>query len=324
MKKLLRGICLMGVVTLLATSCEKQQTNSMVYRGYSFDEKFEVENGNYENGSRAYIDENYRLKFEAGDQVMLFNVDSDNAANSQYALYVVEADSYQPIFAPYQPEERIDDAMKTAKYAFYPGNNVTKDAALLANGNRATFKLKDVQEYREGKIGKEALYMAAKIDNEAETGNNFAFRNICGVLQMKFYTEDASKVVKSITVTDSEFNLSGDVTLKVDQVDPAKMMELFRNYGSNQAAVAEYMEQLGYETDATGKTITLDCGTGATLSNSATSPTTFNFVLRPLALRKGFDMVITFTDGTSYTINTTRDNMIKPNTIRVWPVVKIG
>jgi hypothetical protein len=321
MKKLLRGACLMGVVALLATSCNKQKTESMVYRGYSFDTKFDVE---YAEGVRAYIDTDYKVKFEAGDQVMLFNIDDENAANSECALYVVDADSYQPTFAPYQADVTISDEMKSAKYAFYPGNNVIKDLNVLANENRATFKLLPTQNYRvvdgNAVIPQEALYMAAKIDRADET--NFAFRQICGVLSMKFYSP-SGKTVKSIAVTDNNMSLTGNVTLKVDQVDPALMMELFRNYPSNEVAVAEYKDQVGYSVQGSGNTITLDCGTGVALGTTATAANNFMFVLRPLAFVNGFDMTITFSDNSTKTLNVTSNNMIKPNTFRIWPALNV-
>ena len=312
----------MGVVALLATSCNKEkQTDSMVYRGYSFDEQFDVE---YVEESRAYIDNQYKMMFEAGDEVMLFNIDDETPANSQCAMYVVEEAGYQPTFAPYQADVTIDDAMKSAKYAFYPGNNVIKDLNVLANENRCVFKLLPEQNYRElngaAVIPQEALYMAAKIDNAAET--NFAFRNICGVLKMRFYSP-AAKTISSIAITDNTMSLTGNVMLKVNEVDPARMMELFRNYPANEAAVLEYKEEVGYSVEGSGHTLTLDCGTGVALGTTADAAKDFLFVLRPLALMNGFDMVITFSDNTTKTISLTSDNKIKPNTVRVFPALNV-
>ena len=314
----------MGVVALLATSCTKKEDKAMVYRGYSYDAQFEVEAANYDAPTRAYIDDTYRMMFEANDQVMLFNIDNTTPANSECALYVVEADGYQPTFAPYEAGVEISDEMMDAKYAFYPGNNVVKDMAVLANENRSVFKLLPVQQYREiggtPVIGKEALYMAAKIDNPTET--NFAFRNICGVLVMKFYSPTA-KTVTSIEVTDNNVNLTGDVTLKIDKVDPAEMMDLFRNYPGNESAINDYKDEVGYSVETSGNTMTLDCGTGVTLGTTAADANTFYFVLRPLALLNGFDMTITFDDATTKVISTTKDNKIKPNTLRVFPALNV-
>lgn len=326
MKKLLRGACLMGVVALLATSCNKTKTDSMVYRGYSYDEQFETELANYDGeGSRAYIDATSKVMFEQGDKVMLFNIDNAQGTGSEYAMYEVEADSYQPVLNPVGSETVSDELKALGKYAFYPGDNVTTQ---LANQNRATFPLASTQEYREvggaPVIDKNSLYMAAKIDNDLEAVNVFAFRNICGVLNMKFFSP-SGKTVKSIAVTDREKYLYGDVTLKVNEVDPGYMMQLFRNYGAtgNAELIAEYMQQAGYSVANGGQTMTLDCGAGVALGTTANDANTFYMVLRPLALRGGFDVEITFSDNTVKNISIDRDNTIKPNTYRVFPPMSV-
>ncbi len=318
MKKLVKGICLLGVVALVATSCNKQETTAKVYRGVNFDETFVVETGNGFDGGRVYIDDNYRVSFEEGDLAMFFNVDDADAANSQAALYKVTTAGNNPEFEPNQSDVTIDDEMMDAKYAFYPGQNVDKDQ--LANENRAIFKLDPVQNYRAGKISKDALYMAAKIDNA--DNDVFAFRNICGVLVMKFYSP-SGKTVENIAITDNNLNLTGDVTLKVNKVDPAELMDFFRNFDSATAAeIAALKDDLGYSVDVSGNTVTLD-GINTTLGTTAADAETFYFVLRPLACMNGFDMVITFDDATTKTISTTRDNRIKPNTLRVFPALSV-
>lgn len=315
----------MGVVALLATSCNKKdETTAKTYRGGSYDERFEQENANgFEE--RAYIDNVYRMTFEEGDQVMLFNVDDETPANSEAALYVTTA-GYEPVFEPYQADNTISDEMMSAKYAYYPGIHVQTEA--LENENRSVFKLLPQQEYREVNgapvVAKEALYMAAKLDNPAS--DYFAFRNICGVLVMKFYSP-AGKTIESIKITDNAVTLTGDVTLKVNEVDPAQMMELFRNYDPSNAeyvaALNEYKNQVGYAVDQSGNELTLVCNDGVQLGTTATEANTFYFVLRPLALMNGFDMVITFNDTTTKTISTVRNNMIKPNTLRVFPALNV-
>ena len=326
MKKLLRGVCLMGVVALLATSCKKTNTNSMVYRGYSYDSQFDTELANYDgDGSRAYIDATAKVMFEADDQVILFNVENADGEGSECAMYKVQADSYQPVLEPVGVETVSDELMALGKYAFYPGDNVTPQ---LSNENRATFPLVSTQEYREVSgapvIDKNSLYMAAKIDNELEAVNVFAFRNICGVLKLQFFSP-SGKTVKSIAVTDRDMYLSGDVTLKIHEVDPGYMMQLFRNYGAagNEELIAEYMQQVGYSVAADSKTMTIDCGTGVQLGTSRTNANTFYMVLRPLALRNGFDIEITFSDNTTKTIAVDRDNTIKPNTFRMFPAMNV-
>ena len=325
MKRFVKGLCLIAVVALVATSCKKKEDNAIVYRGGT--ETFETEMA--PGLDRIYIDDTYRVLFEAGDFVTLFNISDSNPSESEAAVYKVVAEGYEADFEPNQPGVEISDEIKDAKYAFYPGiGNVDVDD--LANENRATFKLDIVQNYREvgGKavIGKNALYMAAKLDNPAN--NYYAFRNICGVLVMKFYSP-SGKAVKSIKLTDKAVTLTGDVTLKVNKVDPAQMQTLFRNYDMNDpsyvAQLNEYKNEVGYAVDHSGKELTLSFEEfgNKTLGTTAADASTFYFVLRPLALMQGFDMEITFSDNTTKTISTTRDNKIKPNTLRMFPALSV-
>jgi len=329
MKRFVKGFCLMGVAALLATSCTKnEETDAKVYRAMIDPQEttFVTEAADAEFGERIYIDATYRVYFEADDLIMVFNIDEENATNSEAALYKVTASGNECDLEPYQAGEEVGDMM-SAKYAFYPGNNVMLNE--LSNGNRGIFKLDPIQYYREEGgvpvIAKEALYMAAKQDN-AEN-DVFAFRNICGVLVMNFYSP-AGKTVKNITVTDNSMNLCGDVTMIVPEVDPVQMTTLFRNYDPTDptyvAELAAYKQTLGYAVDANVNTLTLDCeDDNLTLGTTAAEANTFYFVLRPLALMNGFDMTITFSDNTTKTISSTRNNMIKPNTLRVFPALSV-
>lgn len=328
MKRFVKGLCLMGVVALLATSCNKEKTNGKVYRAMMdpTEPTFVTENANTEFGERIYLDEMYRVYFEADDLIMVFNIDDEDATASEAALYKVTASGNECNLEPYQAGEEVGEMMD-AKYAFYPGNNVMLNQ--LSNGNRGIFKLDPVQYYREEGgnpvIAKEALYMAAKQDN-AEN-DVFAFRNICGILVMKFYSP-AGKTVKSIAVTDPSMNLCGDVTMIVPEVDPVQMTTLFRNYDPEDptyvAELAAYKQTVGYAVDASTNTLTLNCEENpVTLGTTIADANTFYFVLRPLALMNGYDMVITFSDNTTKTISSVRDNMIKPNTLRVFPALSV-
>lgn len=336
MKRFVKGVCLMGAVALLATSCNKNKdTNSMVYH-VSMDPTetyFAQEQGVWDDGvsERIYIDGNYQVNFEAGDELMLFNLDA-TPANSESAVYTVQAaGTGSGITLVNLDGTGISDEIKDAKYAFYPGANVTTD---LSNENRATFTLATTQEYAEGRIAPGTLYMAAKID-KAEEGqlqnDQFAMRNICGILQLQFYDSDTEnpKTVSSIELTNSgEMNITGDVNLKVPAVDPGAMTVLFTNIVAEpeneeyQDAIADFKGEAGYNVTNAGKTITMT-NVNKTLGNQA-NPTSFYFVLRPLALKDGFTVTINFTDNTSKTITSTKvnTNTIKPNTFRTFAPMK--
>lgn len=339
MKRFVKGVCLMGAVALLATSCNKNKdTNSMVYH-VSMDATetyFAQEQGVWDDGvsERIYIDGSYQVNFEEGDQLMLFNLDV-TPANSESAVYTVQAGGTgSGITLENLDGTGISDEIKNAKYAFYPAANVTTD---LSNENRATFTLTTEQEYREvggaPVIPAGALYMAAKINKAGENqlqNDQFAMRNICGILQLQFYSTEENKTVSSIVLENlGEMNITGDVNLKVPAVDPGAMTMLFTNIVADpenegyQSAIADFKDEAGYNVTNAGNTITLT-NVNKTLSTNRNDPDSFYFVLRPLALKDGFKVTINFTDNTSKTITSTKvnTNTIKPSTFRTFAAMK--
>lgn len=319
---------------MLATSCNKNKdTNSTVYRVAMDPQEtsFEREDGYYEGANdRIYIDNTYRVKFEQGDQVMLFNVDEANPSVNVCAMYTVAATGYEANLQPVGQAIPDEISESRAKYAFYPGQNV--ETPTLTTDSRGIFTLDETQTYRvvDGApvVAHDALYMAAKIDNPAN--DQFAFRNICGILEMKFFST-AGKTVTSIEITDPERNLTGDVSLIIPEVDPGTMTSLFRNYvadPTDEATIGEiagYKQTVGYAVTNAGNTLTLNCGNGVQLGTTRETATTFYFVLRPLALMDGFTAHITFSDDTTKDITSTayNRNTIKPNTFRVFPALKV-
>ena len=67
-----------------------------------------------------------------------------------------------------------------------------------------------------------------------------------------------------------------------------------------QATMISTLQAMGYTSEPTGKSITLNCG-GVQLNNS--TPTHFIISLRPGALAKGFVVNVTYTDSTVDVIN---------------------
>jgi hypothetical protein len=339
MKRFVKGICLMGMVALLATSCNKNKETSMVYKCTMdpTETHFDQEAGmwdNEENG-RVYIDATYQVTFEADDEVMLFNIDEATPANSECAMYKVinagttgaGAGSIANLEAV---SETISEDIIDAKYAFYPGANV--NTASLTTDNRSVFTLATEQTYRENDgtpiIPAGALYMAAKIDKAGEgqiQNDNFAFRNICGILELKFYSP-TGKTVTSIELINNDMNICGDVTLIVPEVEPATMTSLFKTFvadpedAANIAEMNDYKQQVGYYVENGTNTLTLNIPNGKQLATEKANANSFYFVLRPLALMNGFDVTLNFSEGEPKTIHSTayNKNTIKPNTFRVF------
>ena len=326
MNKIVKCMCMMAVVALAFASCKKQNdvnTQSFAFNGST--EQFVSDEGSFE---RAYLD-GLTVKFEPGDQMEIFNI-VNLTGGSQAALYEVTANMTLDNLSG-----EVSGTTNGRYYAFYPGNNVKTN---LSNENYASFHLDPVQIHRADADGnpiipqaidsknptlrQTALYMAAKDETAtALPSAYFDFKNICGMLSMKFYSPDG-KIVQSIELTDRKYNLVGDVHLKIHEVDPVKLTTFFRNIDSHPAELPGYLADLGYYVDGDkSNTITLDCtNNGATngveLGRTKEEATRFFMVLRPLALQGGCDITIHFYNEDDVVIHSSRDNRISPNVIR--------
>lgn len=334
MNKISKGLCMIAVVAMAFTSCKKDNTptNSVVFN-HTMQQLVTVNDEN--EFEKVYLDPTGYIAYELGDRLMLFDI-HDGGTGSANALYELVTTSNETLLTVVSGETELPGTTTGAYYAFYPGENVV--ATDLANGNRATFRLDATQTYRANTsagtmLPKGALYIAAKgttVDH-AGIANNwddayFYCDNICGVLRLNLFCV-ANKKVRSIEVTDNAFNIVGDVELKIDEVDPDYMTSLFNRYDESdayQSELAAYLNRLGYNTSNTGNTVTLDCGNGVTLGKTKATATPFYIVMRPLALMKGCTIKVNFTNGTSKTIKSSKNNVIKPNMIRNMTAVAVG
>lgn len=324
-------MCMMAVVALAFTACKKNETEKSVLPLNATFETLTVEN---ESGfEKVYLD-NGKVKFESGDAVALFNIKANPTTSepSQVGVYTVQPDLLGLYITPPTP---LDGTTDGNYYAFYPGGAVS-GAELLAS-NRSTFTLEDTQIYPNNPfdpyfpLPNNCLYMAAKDETATTlTTTVYNFKNICGILALNLYSP-SGKSVKSIEVTDKKFNIVGDVTLRIDRVDPAQLTTLFNNYSDDAAYQAELQnylfgpDGLEYSVANASPTVTLNCGSeGVELGTTAAEATRFFIVMRPLALTEGCDIVITFTDESTHVINSVRNNVIKPNRIRNMSPVSVN
>lgn len=328
MNKFAKTLCMMAVVALAFTACKKNQTDTKVVPFNYSTQAFE--SSNESDFEKVYLN-NGTVVFESGDDIVLFNIQNSNP--SQAVHYTVQPDGVSLVAAT----GTLDGTTDGNYYAFYPGQNVTSDDALLSS-KRSTFTLTDTQTYPSAQpnfdanwpLPAQCLYMAAKDETHTNlTQTVYNFQNICGILSFRFYSP-SGKSVESIEITDKAVNLVGDVTLRLDRVDPVYMTTLFNNYSDDaayQAELAEYLygtNGIDYSVANTGATITLECGTGVALGTTAADATKFFIVMRPLALVNGFTAVITFTNGSTKVIDSNRNNVIRPNIIRVMSVINVG
>lgn len=336
MNKVVKCICMIAVVALAFTSCKKNndENEALICTG-STEQFVSVDEGL----EKVYLDDNNLIYFEQYDTIMLYNIDNNTETthNSQGALFVAMTDGNNVTFGRLVMDaNQMEKDMHDAFYAFYPGQNVTIDHRMEPNKsymteNTSWFRLDATQEYRNvnGKllVPKRALYMAAK-DTPA-TGKlknaHFTFRNICGILRMKLYHPSGQVYVKSIAIRDRAFNIVGDVHLKINEIDPVELTSLLQDYNYTNPTylntLNEYKERIEYSVSNTGRTLTLNCGEeGVKLGKNQANASQFLVVLRPLALRDGCDLTVTYRIGTSGEwqeahIPSNISNTIRPNTI---------
>ena len=324
MNKFAKVMCMIAVVALTFTACKKKEetANSFMFHGDT--EQFIVENGDGSDFEKVSIDENNRLQFEAGDEIAIFNMKSV-VTESYWKIFTVQTDGSWTTTGGSMGN--TDGCF----YAFYPAQSV-QSTTFLDNDTRVTFNLQNTQEYAvDGngrvRIPNNSLYAAAKDETHTQINDAyFSFKNICGILSLKFYSP-SGKTVTSIEVTDAMFNLVGDFTLKIDEVEPTTMTTLFRSYSDDptyQSQLAAYLGVLGYSTNNTDNKITLSCGNGVQLGTTKAEATQFYIVMRPLALLNGCTIKVNFSNGTSKTITSTKNNMISPNVIKNIAAVSVG
>jgi hypothetical protein len=319
MKKILRGVCMMAVVALAFTSCNKNNEEKGIhFTGTTQDIEY--------NEDRAYAapGSDKKTYFEKDDQIMVYNLDAVDATNTNYGIYWTNKEGHQ-VDWNYSSGTVINhgDAATTTLFAFYPAE-IVNNARLWEGDNEAMFEITDHQVYRKKGtkviIPKGTWAMASKDEVAANINEkNFLFENIMGAMYLEMKSASA-KTVTSIVYEDNVFDITGRVHLKIHMVDPVTLTSLFNNYDPSNTeyvnALTTYIGNAGYFVDDAGialkgKTITLDCGDGVQLKKNKYE--TFLITLRPLAGLYGFTLTVNFSDGSHAVLATTENNKIKPN-----------
>lgn len=313
MKKVMRMMGLACMAGLLAfTSCKKNEDTAAAnvimppMSGVSMD------------GERAYIDEEMHFLWHEKDYIYVYNL-SDVYTES--VVNVFENTSGEGPVATFHGTEM--GAPKTYNYRyFYPINMVSGDPDELADENRQTFTVDEVQQF-EGYEAPGHPASAVDVDQMAMTINTddlnayAQLKHIFGMADIRLGGKSGKEVhVQSITINDNAYNLWGTASLKLHEVDMDILTSLLNEYkaGSTNFAndYATYViNTLGWEPNNDGgQSIILDCTVGD--PDGVELPTGFKqyqdffFMLRPLALSQGFTFDVEYTvDGTPKTKHVT-------------------
>ena len=297
MNKLMKCICMMVLVALSFTSCNKtEEKHNSTFRAIIKDAAFEVV-----GEDKAYVDSDNIIQFEQGDVCMVFNLDDDHPANSHCATYeALESGNFvgfQNCGLGEVAEEKLDYFM-----AFYPGGSDRLQSQLSGDYNKAKFIISNRQYYREDKVSRGDLFMVATVDDANLSQGCFVFESIMGVLQFQPY-ESRQGTITQIQVYDLNFNLAGELEVNLgEQKGTDKSRAIFdamdgSKEGSNHIDL--YLPDGGVQLGA----------------SKATTPK-FNIVLRPLALYGGCHIIVTYATGEVKDVYVPAEMIvIKPNTV---------
>lgn len=283
MKKYLSFILLL---TICVSGCVKSNLEDKQLQpvsGRVFTASFESEN------ARTYVEEGNMLRWNAGDQISLFD---SNTLNRQYQFDGETGDNagtFSIVNAPFGTGNDLN-----CHYALYP---YASDVKITENGVISA-TLPAVQSYAENSFGLGANTMVAVTQNVDDTF--LKFRNVGGYLKLQLYGENVT--VKSITLTgNNNEKLAGKAT-----ITPAY----------------EQAPTLAMSDDAT-TSITLDCGEGVKIGTTAETATAFWIVVPPTIFEEGLTITVTEIDGELFTKSTSNAVVVERNIIKPMAAFKV-
>lgn len=235
-----------------------------------------------QNDTRTYVEEGNLLRWNAGDEISLFD---GNTLNRQYKFDGETGDNSGTFSIVSKPFGTGNDL--TANYAVYPyGSNIK-----ITEAGVITVTVPAEQSYVKNSFGLNANTMVAATKDTDDTF--LKFKNACGYLKLQLYGDDVT--VKSITLTgNNNEKIAGNATITPTySQDPTTSMN----------------------TDAT-ESITLDCGEGVTIGTTPENATSFWIVVPPTSFENGFEITITAVNGGTMTKSTSNEIVIKRNVIK--------
>ena len=239
--------------------------------------------------TRTYVEDNKYLRWNAGDEITVFN---GNSYNSHWK-FAGENGANSGKFTEIEDSGFVTGTPLnlTANYAIYPyDENIT-----ITESGVVSLTLPATQAYNHtyaNSFGAGANTMMAVTENASD--NFLSFKNICGYLKLKFYGDDVT--VKSVTIKGNNGEkIAGKATVTM-------------TYGGEPTIT------MG---NGATDTITVDCGEGVELSSDPSNPTIFWVVIPETTFEGGITITVTDTNDQTFTKTTTNavpivNNLIQP------------
>jgi len=233
--RILGLVCMAGLVVF--TSCKKEKATTteieVVIPGMTCADE----------GERAYIDQNWNFCWLAGDQIMVYNLDTpaDNGTTASVCGVYHNTTGQAPRarFSGPSLGKKMDEDYRY----FYPVNIIQQNEAAaaqnminLGNENRQTFYVRPVQQFNDfnapghpaSKVDVASMPMSIDTKNLKAAAT---LRQIFGVADIQLRaTEGYTVVVDSVKLIDNVYNLWGNCSLKLHMVDTLQLQDLMLKY----------------------------------------------------------------------------------------------
>lgn len=233
-------------------------------------------------GTKVFMNDSWGLRWNAGDEISLFNGTTDNLKFG----FSGEEGATGGSFAPVNPNATMNGATVPHIYAVYPYASGTT----VASSGTISLTLPAEQAYYGGvSFARGANTMVSVTDNQSD---KLVFKNVCGYVQLKLYGDGAS--VASVTLKGNGNELLAG---------PASV-----------SASADGAPSVAMQSGAT-KEVSVVCATPVALGSDAEHYTTFMLAIPPTTFSGGFTVTVTDSDGYVFEKKTTKNYTVARNAV---------
>ena len=226
--------------------------------------------------TKVYIDEAYKTRWNAGDQISIFQT----TANDCFEFQGKDGDRSGSFTEVEQGNAGIVLDHIYAVYPYSSNNSITASEVL-------TVDLPSSQAYAYKSYGPGSNIMVCKTD-----GEQLFFKTACSFLVIKLYGTNTA--VSSVTVSANAGEaLSGECNISFDGADSSPVVTIPQG----------------------SESITVTSDNGVTLGSSSTDYTEFWFSVPPVNLSRGFTVTVTGTNGKTFEKVSTKQRELLRNNI---------
>jgi len=241
-------------------------------------------------GTKTSLDADGNVRWKQGDQVSIF---AGSTVNEQYQVTDASDGKTAAAFNKVTGSGFVGGIVIDNNVAFYPYASTAEIAKSGSSYVISDISLPATQTYAAGSFGNGAFAMTAVTSSTSDY--HLKFKNVLGGLKLQL---KGTATISSITVTGNNNEiLCGDaeVTVSSGSIPSINL------------------------TDASAKTVTLNCGSGVVLNTE--TATAFIIALPPMTMSGGFTVIVTDTNGGSMEIKTTKSQTINRSRLLNMPAV---